>query len=412
MLLLTLFLTATVLATRDRGDGNHGDNQCTQDLGAQNADLRCLLQPFTGPIDGCGDSPSATSTTCSLRVDGEWPHADAVGDVSLRRLLSGRGGRTNIARIDVTEQALSEVVLRSGRRRNPDYTCMGSSSTLTISSVVVHDLAEEGETEGESASDNAGEDAVSDNAGEDAVSENAGEGEIAETEGEGDNPDADGDFERTDGAFERTFWGANTGAEGEDGPRDDFEGEEVDGAEGEHTEGESGEAENSEGAEGENTERESGEAESAGEDADSGRGDFEGAEGEGGARGDFEGGESDSDSFEGGEGERDFEGRRALDAEESESPYATITFTQTNTDAEGNVVSFDLTMDCRVAYRRNGCSVRGLLCQDGEYTFLAGSDDGSTEEITENFRMTCRDPTQLEGQTFPQNWDVDACNEN
>merc|ERR1719251_465925 len=109
MLLLTLFLTAAIAR---RGNGNHGNSQCTQsNLETQNSDLACLLQPFTGAVDGCGDSPSVSTTTCSLRVEQAWPHADEAvsAEPELRRLLGGRGngGRKNTARIEVTDSAVS-----------------------------------------------------------------------------------------------------------------------------------------------------------------------------------------------------------------------------------------------------------------------------------------------------------------
>lgn len=134
MLLLTLFLTVTVFA---RGRGRHG---CTQeDLEIQNSDLRCLLQPFTGVNADCGDSP--TSTTCALRVHQDWPHEGAVSsDVNLRRLLGGRGrGRTNTARFEVASTEVTEVVVRSGRRNNPTYECMGTDHTLEITNVETHE---------------------------------------------------------------------------------------------------------------------------------------------------------------------------------------------------------------------------------------------------------------------------------
>jgi len=253
MLLLTLFLTAA-FAHRGRGNGN---SHCTQsNLETQNSDLACFLQPFTGAVDGCGDSPSASTTTCSLRVEQAWPHADAVSaEPELRRLLHrGNGGRRNTARIEVTDAAVSGVVLRTGRRRNSNYDCL-TTTDLTFSSAVMHPYV------------------------------------------------ADEDSEAV------TL------------------------------------------------------------------------------------GDVDEDS-------------------EQDSPYADITFTQTNE----NGASFDLVARCYVAYRQNDaeeCVARGLKCHEGSYTIMmAGDDEGTTEESVKDFRMHCRDPTQLEdGQTFPRHWDyTETCN--
>merc|ERR1712039_906549 len=85
-----------------------------------------------------------------------------------------------------------------------------------------------------------------------------------------------------------------------------------------------------------------------------------------------------------------------------DSPYADITFTQTNESG----VSFDLVARCYFSYRQNDaeeCVARGLKCHEGSYTImLAGDEEGTTEESVNDFRMHCRDPTQLEDdQTFP-----------
>jgi len=154
MLLLTLFLTAAI-APRGHGGHSHrrnrGNNQCTQsDLEVQNSDLACLLQPFTGAVDGCSvDSFSPTTTACSLRLEQSWPHADAVSaEIAFRRLLDGGSGRKNTARIEVTDSVVSGVVLRTGRRRNAEYTCMGS--VLTFTSAVMHPyVADNGDDAGE-----------------------------------------------------------------------------------------------------------------------------------------------------------------------------------------------------------------------------------------------------------------------
>lgn len=254
MLLLTLFLTAAI-APR----GGNGNSQCTQsDLETQNSDLACLLQPFTGAVDGCGDSPSASTTTCSLRVEQAWPHADEAvsAELELRRLLGrrGNGGRKNTARIEVTDSAVSGVVLRTGRRRNSNYDCL-TTTDLTFTSAVMHPYV-------------------------------------------------------------------------------------------------------------------------ADEDSDA-----------------VTLGDVDEDS-------------------EQDSPYADITFTQTNE----NGVSFDLVARCYVSYRQNDaeeCVARGLKCHEGSYTIMiAGDEEGTPEESVKDFRMHCRDPTQLEDdQTFPCNWDyTETCN--
>lgn len=89
--------------------------------------------------------------------------------------------------------------------------------------------------------------------------------------------------------------------------------------------------------------------------------------------------------------------------EEAEpAPYATLVLTQTNSfaDADGAVVpaSFDLTMTCRPWYRLDDvadgedetCSVRGLRCYEGSYSYFSTDSGEEQEEESKWFQgMKC-----------------------
>jgi len=80
--------------------------------------------------------------------------------------------------------------------------------------------------------------------------------------------------------------------------------------------------------------------------------------------------------------------RRNLgDSEESNRAYAVLTLTQTNS----NEVSFDLTVQCGVAYRTDAgtCTAVALECKDGDYSYTVEVEGAEPESVESHFRMTC-----------------------
>jgi len=99
------------------------------------------------------------------------------------------------------------------------------------------------------------------------------------------------------------------------------------------------------------------------------------------------------------------------DSEEDEEvlPYATLTLTQTNALTEGeDPVSFDMSMECHPWYKleettdESGasvetCSLQGMRCKDGEYTYF---DDSQDEENEDFWGMKC-----TSDDDFHSNWE-------
>jgi len=75
------------------------------------------------------------------------------------------------------------------------------------------------------------------------------------------------------------------------------------------------------------------------------------------------------------------------DGEESNRAYAVLTLTQTNS----NEVSFDLTVQCGVAYRTDAgtCTAVALECKDGDYSYTVEVEGAEPESVESHFRMTC-----------------------
>lgn len=75
--------------------------------------------------------------------------------------------------------------------------------------------------------------------------------------------------------------------------------------------------------------------------------------------------------------------------DEPQLPFAILTLEQTNSFGEegDEPVNFDLSVECRVMYNYDSstetCTVKGLGCRDGEYSFLTTEEDETTQETEE-----------------------------
>lgn len=88
-------------------------------------------------------------------------------------------------------------------------------------------------------------------------------------------------------------------------------------------------------------------------------------------------------------------GHSSSDSSEDEPqlPFAILTLTQTNSFGEEGEeiepVSFDLSVECRAMYDYDDsdetCTLKGLSCRDGEYSYLVTEEDESTQGTEERF---------------------------
>jgi len=93
-------------------------------------------------------------------------------------------------------------------------------------------------------------------------------------------------------------------------------------------------------------------------------------------------------------------GRNHDETEADAYPFATVVLTQTNSMTEGeDPVSFDMSMECRPWYRMEDddetCTLRGLRCKDGEYTYF---DDNHDEEDEDFWGMKCSSETDFHSE--------------
>lgn len=88
-------------------------------------------------------------------------------------------------------------------------------------------------------------------------------------------------------------------------------------------------------------------------------------------------------------------GDSSSDDEEPRLPVAVVTLTQTNSfgeEEEDDTVTFDLSVECRPWYKFDEdaaegeqCTLHGLGCHDGEYSYLVTEEDETTQETEEKW---------------------------